>query len=133
MHLPRRRHRAVDEPAPLPAPAVSRALTPVLTTPIDALVAREVATVEGVVAAVTNTPVGHSPALHAVMTPDGTLGDGAGRLEVVWLGRRSLGGIAPGTRLRVHGRVCPRRASLAVYNPRYEIVAPDARRDEDTP
>jgi len=48
--------------------------------------------------------------------------DGSGALDVVWLGRRSVPGIRPGTTLRVRGRVCRRHGVRTIFNPDYEIV-----------
>jgi hypothetical protein len=50
------------------------------------------------------------------------LDDGTGGLAVVFLGRRSLGGVEVGTHMIVEGTVGLHRTRLAVLNPAYELV-----------
>ena len=52
-----------------------------------------------------------------------TLVDSSGTMTVVFLGRRSIPGIGPGTKLVVEGTVGSHRGRLAMLNPSYEIVA----------
>lgn len=49
--------------------------------------------------------------------------DGTGALALIWLGRRRIAGITPGTRLIVTGTVTTAEGRPVVYNPRYEIKA----------
>ena len=84
-------------------------------TPISGLALRSPATICGTLRSVTLRPRAGVPALEA------ELYDGTGSLSVVWLGRRQIAGIAPGRRIRVHGRVCETEGRPAVFNPRYEI------------
>ncbi len=50
------------------------------------------------------------------------LDDGTGGLAVVFLGRRSLGGVEVGTHMIVEGTIGLHRNRLAVLNPAYELV-----------
>jgi hypothetical protein len=83
---------------------------------ISELVPRQPATVCGTLRAVTLRPRAGVPALVA------ELYDGTGTLSVVWLGRRQIGGIEPGRRIRVEGMVTESGGNRVVYNPRYELV-----------
>ena len=49
--------------------------------------------------------------------------DGSRTINLVWLGRRTIGGIEPGTYLRASGRVTYTRGIPTIFNPSYEIVA----------
>ncbi len=45
------------------------------------------------------------------------------RLRVIWLGRRKVPGIEPGTVLRLEGMVTQRDGMPTMFNPRYEILS----------
>ncbi|WP_435300217.1 OB-fold nucleic acid binding domain-containing protein [Timonella sp. A28] len=49
--------------------------------------------------------------------------DGSGALALVWLGRRSISGIIPGSRMTVNGLVTIVDGRPVMYNPRYELKA----------
>lgn len=85
-------------------------------TPIKELADREVASVCGSVRAVTLPPKKSVPALVV------DLYDGSKSLNLVWLGRRSIGGIEPGTFLKAHGRVTFVKGTPTIFNPAYEIL-----------
>jgi RecG-like helicase len=51
-----------------------------------------------------------------------TLVDGTGGITVVFLGRRSIGGIKLGARLVVEGTVAETRNQLAMLNPAYQLL-----------
>lgn len=80
------------------------------------LVPRRRAQVCGVLRSVRLRPADEVPALEA------ELFDGSGTLRVVWLGRRSVGGIDCGRRLKVEGLVCFAGGQPTIYNPRYELA-----------
>lgn len=84
-------------------------------TPIKDLVDRSEASVCGAVRSVTLRPRANVPALVAEMY------DGSKTLNLIWLGRRRIGGIVPGTYLTVHGRVTYRHGIPTIFNPSYEI------------
>jgi hypothetical protein len=44
-------------------------------------------------------------------------------LRVIWLGRRKVPGIEPGTVLRLEGMVMLRDGMPTMFNPRYEILS----------
>jgi RecG-like helicase len=53
---------------------------------------------------------------------DVELWDGSAALHLVWLGRRSIPGISPGTHLRATGRVTVQRRTKTIFNPAYEVI-----------
>lgn len=55
------------------------------------------------------------------------IGDGTGRIALLFFGRSSISGLVVGARVRVWGRAIPDESCFVVWNPRYEltIVAPD--------
>jgi hypothetical protein len=85
-------------------------------TPMCDLQDRQEATVSGTVRAVTLRPRVNVPALVV------DLYDGSRTINLVWLGRRTIGGIEPGAYLRAHGRVTYSRGIPTIFNPSYEIV-----------
>ncbi len=84
-------------------------------TPIVALADRSQASVCGAVRSVTLRPRVNVPALVV------ELYDGSKTLNLVWLGRRRIGGIVPGTYLTAHGRVTYKHGIPTMFNPAYEI------------
>jgi hypothetical protein len=52
--------------------------------------------------------------------------DGSGSVTLVWLGRRTLAGLAAGRQLRATGRLTTAEGRRLIYNPRYELVPVDA-------
>jgi hypothetical protein len=84
-------------------------------TRIVDLVDRSEASVCGAVRSVTLRPRVNVPALVAEIY------DGSRTLNLIWLGRRRIGGIMPGTYLTVHGRVTYRHGIPTIFNPAYEI------------
>ncbi|HEY7723364.1 MAG TPA: OB-fold nucleic acid binding domain-containing protein [Pedococcus sp.] len=85
-------------------------------TPMCDLQDRQTATVSGTVRAVTLRPRVNVPALVV------DLYDGSTTINLVWLGRRTIRGIEPGTYLRATGRVTFTRGMPTIFNPAYEIV-----------
>ena len=85
-------------------------------TPIAELRDRQRACVSGTLRSVTLLPRAGVPALQA------ELYDGTGALSVVWLGRRQIGGIEPGRRIKVSGLITEAAGYRVIYNPRYELV-----------
>ena len=84
-------------------------------TPIVDLADRSQASVCGAVRSVTLRPRVNVPALVV------ELYDGSKTLNLVWLGRRRIGGIVPGTYLTAHGRVTYKHGIPTIFNPAYEI------------
>ena len=84
-------------------------------TPIADLADRSDAVVCGSVRSVTLRPRVNVPALVV------ELYDGSQTLNLVWLGRRRIGGIVPGTYLTAHGRVTYQHGIPTMFNPVYEI------------
>jgi RecG-like helicase len=90
-------------------------------TRISDLVDRQVATVSGTVRAMTLRPKVTAPALVV------DLYDGSRTVHLVWLGRRTIGGIRPGAYLQASGRVTYVKGVPTMFNPAYEIVPDDGR------
>jgi hypothetical protein len=84
-------------------------------TPIADLEDRSEASVCGAVRSVTLRPRVNVPALVV------ELYDGSKTLNLIWLGRRRIGGIVPGTYLTAHGRVTYKHGIPTIFNPAYEI------------
>ncbi|MBV9831773.1 MAG: OB-fold nucleic acid binding domain-containing protein [Marmoricola sp.] len=76
---------------------------------------RERVVVQGTLKTVTLRPRGGVPALEA------ELYDGTGSINVIWLGRRRIGGIAPGRGIRVEGRIGRQDGESIMFNPRYSL------------
>ena len=86
------------------------------TTPIPSLRPRQRARVAGRVKSITVQPWGDVPSLQIQLTDD------HGKLNVAFLGRRQIAGIAPGSRIVVEGTVADVRGQLTMINPEYEFI-----------
>jgi hypothetical protein len=84
-------------------------------TPIVDLVDRSEVSVCGAVRSVTLRPRVNVPALVVEIY------DGSKTLNLIWLGRRRIGGVGPGTYLTAHGRVTFQHGIPTIFNPAYEI------------
>lgn len=85
--------------------------------PIASVTWRHRAQVAGRVRSVTVLPWAGVPTLEC------TLFDQTGGLTLIFLGRRAVAGIEPGSRLAAEGMVGQHRGRLAMLNPRYEVFA----------
>ncbi|MBR7743439.1 OB-fold nucleic acid binding domain-containing protein [Phycicoccus sp. BSK3Z-2] len=83
---------------------------------LTALAPRHPACVCGTVRTVTLPPRRSVPALVAEVW------DGKGTVNLVWVGRRAIGGIEPGTFVRARGRVAVTKGVPTIFNPSYEII-----------
>ena len=101
-------------------------VTPGGVTPIGDLTWRQRAVVEGKVRAVRLTPLSGAPTLEV------DLWDTTGGLTVMFYGRRQIGGLAPGARLRAEGMVGETNGHLAMANPIYRLL-PAGDEDMDNP
>jgi len=110
---PLRRHRVAGRSGGVP---VQPSPTPGVTS-IGDVTWREPTTVAGRVRSVRVQPWGGAPTLEC------TLVDETGGLSVVFLGRRAVAGIRPGTRLLARGVVGAHDGRLAILNPDYELLA----------
>jgi amino acid transporter len=86
-------------------------------TPLDEVSIRARVKVIGRVHAVRVQPWGGVPSLEA------TIKDGRGMLTLVFLGRREIGGIGPGTVLTAEGLVGTHRNRPAMLNPTYTLLS----------
>jgi RecG-like helicase len=48
--------------------------------------------------------------------------DGSGRITLVWMGRRKIRGINPGTKMAVTGRLVRNNGKLTMFNPNYSVL-----------
>jgi hypothetical protein len=93
------------------------ASTEVATRPVAEARWREPVAVEGLVRSICVQPRAGIPTFEA------TLWDATGGITLVWLGRRSVGGVRPGRRMRVEGMVGDHHGRLALVNPTTELCA----------
>jgi hypothetical protein len=96
---------------------VSAAEVPEGATPIAEVSYRQRARVAGRVRSMRVQP------WSGVATLECTIVDRSGAIDVVFLGRKQVAGIAPGARLVVEGMVGDHRGRLAILNPEYRILA----------
>jgi RecG-like helicase len=85
------------------------------TTPIADVRYRERASIRGRVRSLRVRPWGDNPTLEVVVLDD------TGGLTLVFLARRHLAGVHPGTVLRAEGMVGAHQRRLAMLNPVYEL------------
>jgi hypothetical protein len=109
--------RLTSSKAELEAEDLQRATGAEGATPIRACAARRRACVAGTLRTVTLRPRGGAPALEA------ELYDGSDVINLVWLGRRRIGGIEPGRLVRAEGLVSVQDGRKVMFNPRYELRA----------
>ncbi|MCU1489945.1 MAG: nucleic acid binding OB-fold tRNA/helicase-type, partial [Acidimicrobiaceae bacterium] len=88
------------------------------TTPLGGLAYRQRALVVGRVRSMRVQP------WSGVSSLECTLVDDSGAIDVVFLGRRSIPGLEPGSMVKLEGMVGTHRGRLAMINPRYDLVAP---------
>ena len=87
-------------------------------TPIASVTWRQRAKVRGRVRSVRVQPLAGVPTLEC------TVYDESGGLAVVFLGRREIPGIRPGTTLTAEGMVSDHQGRLAILNPAYQLQPP---------
>ena len=84
---------------------------------IDAAPSHERVAVSGRIVAVRVQPWGGAPTLEA------TLRDASGELTLVFLGRRQIGGIIPGTMLTANGVIGLHQNRVSMLNPEYRLLS----------
>jgi hypothetical protein len=107
--------RLTSSKAELEAEDLQKATGAEGATPIRACAVRRRACVAGTLRTVTLRPRGGAPALEA------ELYDGSDVINLVWLGRRRIGGIEPGRLVRAEGLVSVQDGRKVMFNPRYEL------------
>jgi amino acid transporter len=117
------------EPAAVPAPlsppaAADESIAVAGTVPIGRIVHRRRARLAGRVRTVSVRTWAGVPAFEC------TVVDGTGAISVVFMGRRSIPGIKPGTRLVLEGMVGNHEGRLAILNPLYELLDSEDRHSE---
>jgi DNA/RNA endonuclease YhcR with UshA esterase domain len=109
-------HRLTMSPEQLDAEEMVEAAQRMGGTAIRDLADRQCATVTGAVRSIILRPSSEVPALVA------ELYDGTEPLTLVWLGRREIPGIHPGTVLKATGRVTRYRGVKTIFNASYQII-----------
>jgi len=107
--------KPVDGPVRRPDNA-KRLIEVVGATPLGELTYRKRTVVAGRVRSVRVQPWSGAVALEC------TIVDDTGALNLVFLGRRAVPGIEPGTQLRAEGMIGKHNGRLAVINPVYELL-----------
>jgi len=92
-------------------------MTNAAVIPIADVRFRERVKVRGRVRSLRVRPWADSPTLEVVLVDD------TGGITVVFLARRSIGGVRPGTVMSVEGMVGAHERRLAILNPEYELEA----------
>ena len=92
-------------------------MTNATVTPIADVQFRERVKVRGRVRSLRVRPWADSPTLEVVLV------DETGGITVVFLARRRIGGVHPGTIMSVEGMVSAHERRLAILNPEYELEA----------
>jgi hypothetical protein len=113
-------HRITTQAHDLDAEDLQRQGDKVGATPLASCVDRTPVTVFGTIRSLTIRPRAGTPALEAELV------DGADVVTLVWLGRRTIAGIEPGRQLRASGRITTGEGRRLIYNPRYELLAPES-------
>jgi hypothetical protein len=86
-------------------------------SPIGTVQWRQYAKVVGVIRSIKVQPHGGVPALECHLVDD------TGGIMIVFLGRRRIAGIRPGTKLTVESRVGEHHGRLAMINPLYQLLS----------
>lgn len=76
----------------------------------------QVQTLKGTIQSIVYRPEVSVPMLEA------ELFDGSGRITLVWMGRRKIRGINPGTKMAVTGRLVRNNGKLTMFNPNYAVL-----------
>jgi amino acid transporter len=113
IEAPQDPREAGDAPAPLTTAATAAADG---VTPIGQVVWRRRVTIEGRITTLRVQPARGSHSLECVIE------DGSGTMSLVFTGRRQIGSIETGTRLRAHGTAAIHKGRLAIFNPIYTLL-----------
>lgn len=115
--LRRAMHRLTTQPDQLDAEDLQRRAGEEGAVSVASCIDRTPVTVFGTIRSLTIRPRAGTPALEA------ELYDGSGVVTLVWLGRRTIGGVEPGRQLRAMGRITTNEGRRLIFNPRYELLA----------
>jgi hypothetical protein len=84
---------------------------------VSDLADREVATIVGTISSLTLRPSSGVKSLESVIE------DGSGFVVVIWLGRRSILGVAPGADIEVRGLMSRDSRGWRTFNPTYRLLS----------
>lgn len=110
-------HRLAADKSVLDAEELQDQLAVNGATPVATCPDRDRVCLAGTLRTVTLRPRGGVPALEA------ELWDGSGTVNVIWLGRRRIGGVEPGRSIVVRGRITMADGRRVIFNPVYELRA----------
>lgn len=110
-------HRLATDKSELDAEELQGRLEIAGATAVASCPDRDRVCVAGTLRTVTLRPRGGVPALEA------ELWDGSGTVNLIWLGRRRIGGVEPGRSIVVRGRITMADGRRVVFNPVYELRA----------
>jgi amino acid transporter len=85
-------------------------------TPIGEVRWREKVTIEGQVQTLRVKPTAGSTTVECIVE------DGTGAMSIVFVGRRQIGGLEVGTRIRAKGTAAEHKGRLAILNPAYTLL-----------
>jgi hypothetical protein len=87
-------------------------------TPIADVRWRQRVTIEGQVQTLRVKPSAGSSTVECIVE------DGTGAMSIVFIGRKTIGGLEVGTRIRAQGTAAEHRGRLAILNPAYALLVP---------
>lgn len=93
-----------------------KATTSASTTAIGEILERRHVTIEGQVLGIRVRPSDTLPTYVA------RIGDDSGSITVIWTGRRTVGGVGLGRRIRLDGTAVKSPDGLCIYNPTYSLL-----------
>jgi hypothetical protein len=114
--LRRALHRLSADTSELDAEQMQKDVVDLGAQPVSQCPNRQRVSICGVLRTVTLRPRGGTPSLEA------QLWDGTGTVELVWLGRRRIGGIEPGRSIVASGLITSADGRRTMFNPLYELM-----------
>jgi hypothetical protein len=111
-------HHATSVALAVPSDVDEAAVVPPAHDGIAGVEWRRPAHVEGIIEQLAIQTTSGTPSLVAVVS------DGSGTIDLIFLGRSSIGGITLGARLSADGTAISHHGRMTIMNPRYELLAP---------
>jgi hypothetical protein len=109
-------HRLSADTTELDAEQMQKDVVDLGAQPVAQCANRQRVSIHGVLRTVTLRPRGGTPSLEA------QLWDGTGTVELIWLGRRRIGGIEPGRTIVACGLITSADGRRTMFNPLYELM-----------
>ena len=105
------KHASPPPPPPRPAASAVEGITPIADVQW-----RQQVTIEGQVQTLRVKPSAGSTTVECIVE------DGTGAMSIVFVGRRQIGGLEVGSRIRAKGTAADHRGRLAILNPAYSLL-----------